>query len=286
MSIDVEIKQKLFGKKTMPLEVILGERLHYGKYSYDTLTEGELGEHEFVAYGPYKIGRGFSVIWNPSEKKKISLRLTMPSTTFEIAEFYASVERMVKYWEAILIVDGKKVSLEFFMAGFQNTIEFNNRGLKMLAKKVLDENYTMTLHSAMWPLAVGKEEATMFLNDLDSFTEWLHEKQSMDVYYETPRFYIDENGFLGRFFLTNDLSAVFPNTPVVPLGVVDPKTGKLLECNRWVVVLSIDKVENIIGEIEYSEFLSRIPESKKSAYDGRCFLLSELTEEEIMGLLA
>ena len=66
MAIDVLIKQKLFGNKTVPLEVILGDSLHYGNFENDRLNIGELGETEFLAYNPRRIGRGFSVIWHPA----------------------------------------------------------------------------------------------------------------------------------------------------------------------------------------------------------------------------
>ncbi|MBO5305776.1 MAG: hypothetical protein J6B12_03330, partial [Clostridia bacterium] len=111
MSIDVLIKQKLFSNKTMPLAVILGENLKYGNFSNDRLDVGVLGESEFVAYNPQNIGRGFSVIWNPKEKRKISLRLPQPSTKRELTDFYATVERMAKYWDAKLVVDGIKQPL-------------------------------------------------------------------------------------------------------------------------------------------------------------------------------
>ena len=80
MAIDILIKQKWFGNKTMPLEVILGDDLHYGNFINDQLTVGELGESEFIASNPECIGRGFSVTWNPTEKKSINLRLPLPST--------------------------------------------------------------------------------------------------------------------------------------------------------------------------------------------------------------
>ena len=37
-------------------------------------------------------------------------------------------------------------------------------------------------------------------------------------------------------------------------------------------------------EMEYSKFLSLIPENKKSKYDGSHFLLAEMSEEEIRKL--
>ena len=56
MGLDVQIKQRVFGNKTMPLEVILGNILHYGSYDNYQLMIGELGETEFMM-----IERGFIV---------------------------------------------------------------------------------------------------------------------------------------------------------------------------------------------------------------------------------
>ena len=282
MSIDVVIKQKLFSSKSMPLEVILGKHLHYGNFVNDQLNVGELGECEFIAYNPDHIGRGFSVIWTPNEKKKIVLRLPQPSTTQELSDFYAAVERMAKYWNAKLIVDGNRVSIDSFMANFQDMLDFNDKIIKQFSQQVLDgEHDTLTLYSTMWPLAIGKEEATMFLNNPASYAEWLHEKQSMDIYFASPHFYVGDNGIFARYILTNDLPAVFPYQPTVPFGATDPATGKQLECKEWYILLGIDGEKDPICEMDYSKYLSIIPESKKNKYDGSHFLLAEMTEEEI-----
>ena len=287
MAIDVIIKQKLFGSKTMPLEVILGDNLHYGNFVNDKLNEGELGESEFIAYNPQSIGRGFSVIWNPLEKKTITLRLPQPSTTQELKDFYAAIERMVKHWDAKLIVDGNRLRLDAFMTSLQDMLEFNDKIIKQFSQQVLDgEHDTLTLYSTMWPLSIGKEEASMFLNNTDSYAEWLHEKQSMDVYFASPHFYVGDNGIFARFHLMNNLPAIFPNQPTVPFGATDPQTGKQLECNQWVILLGIEGEDEPLCEMEYSKFLSIIPDNKKSRYDGNHFLLSELTEDEIRNISA
>lgn len=282
MAIDILIKQKRFGNKTMPLEVILGDDLHYGNFINDQLTVGELGESEFIAYNPECIGRGFSVTWNPTEKKSINLRLPLPSTKKELKDFYGVVERISKYWGAKIIDDGSKVSLESFMAGLQKMIESNNRFIKQFSQQVLDGEYdTLTLYSAMWPLCMGKEEATLFLNDPESYAEWLHEKQSVDVYFASPDFYMRDNGVYGRFILVNGIPAVFPNTPSVPFGITDPETGKQLECSQWVILIGIQGEKTPLCEMEYSKFLEILPDDKISKFDGGRFLLAELTEEEI-----
>ena len=260
MSIDVLVKQKLFGSKPMPLDVILGGQLHYGNFADDQLNVGELGKEEFIAYNPKNIGRGFSVIWNPAEKKKIALRLPQPSTTQELTDFYAAVERMAKHWGASLIVDGSKMSLDAFMEGFQDMFEFN---------------------STMYPLTIGKEEATRFLDSPDSYSQWLHEKQSMDVRFASPHFYMGDNGIFAKYTLFNNLPTIFPNKPSIPFGAVDPRTGKRLECNDWGISIGILGETSFLCEIAYSDFLNLIPDDKKSKFDATHFLLSELTKEEI-----
>ena len=282
MSIDVLIKQRLFGNKTMPIEVILGEHLHYGSFVKDQLNVGELGETEFIAYNPKSIGRGFSVVWNPKEKKTIALRLPQPSTTSELKDFYAAIERMVNYWNGKLIVDGSRVSLPDFLSAFDNMDDFNNKIIKQFSQQVLDgEHDTLTLYSTMWPLTIGKEEAILFTENSNHYAEWLHEKQSVNVYFASPDFYIGDSGIFARYILTNNLPAVFPYQPTVPFGTTDPSTGKQLECKEWLILLGIEGEAEPLCEMEYSKFLSLIPENKKSKYDGNHFLLAEMTEEEI-----
>ncbi len=285
MSINVLIKQKFFSNKVMPLEVILGEYLHYGNFVNDQLNVGELGESEFIAYNPKSIGRGFSVVWNLKEKKTITLRLPQPSTTQELKDFYAAIERMVNHWNGKMIVDGNVVSLCDFMSTFDSVVDFNNKIIKQFSQQVLDGELDMlTLYSTMWPLTVGKEEAALFMENPDYYAEWLHEKQSMDVCFASPHFYVGDNEIFARYILTNNMPAVFPYQPMVPVGATDPATGKLIDCKEWLIWLGIEGKNEPICEMEYSKFLSLIPESKKSKYDGNHFLLAEMSEEEIRNL--
>ncbi|MBQ3094316.1 MAG: DUF4299 family protein, partial [Clostridia bacterium] len=282
MAIEVVIKQKLFGSKTMPLEVILGERLCYGNFVNDRLRVDELGEEEFVAFNPESIGRGFSVIWNPNEKKTITLRLPIPSTTLELNDFYAAVERMVTYWGATLIVDGSRVSLKDFLLGLNDMVDFNDRTIKRISQEILDgEHDTLTLYSAKWPLVIGKEEATLFMDNSNYYAQWLHEKQELDVYFASPSFFADDHGIGAIYGLGSRVPAIYPYQPIVPFGTIDSRTGNQLECDEWSVILGVEGEEEPICEMEYSEFLRLIPENKKSKFDAAHFLLAEMTEEEI-----
>ena len=285
MSIEITIKQKLFGNKTMPLEIILGNELNYGFWENDQLTEGKLGETEFIAYDPNAIARGLSVIWNPDEKKAVTVRLPQPSTTRELRSFYDAVERMAVYWGGALIVDGTRTKLSAFLEGFDNMVDFNDKIISHFTEQILNgENQNLTFYSAKWPLTIGTEEAEKFQDDHALFGRWLHEKQSMDVFFCNPRFFAGESGIFGQFMLMNDLPTVFPYKPSVPFGITDPATGKPLECSQWRVALVIEDQPGALCEIGYDTFLRRIPEDHKSRYDATHFLLSELTEAEVRRL--
>jgi hypothetical protein len=89
---------------------------------------------------------------------------------------------------------------------------------------------------------------------------------------------------VGRFILVDRLPVVLPDMPAVPMGLVDPNTGKRPESIRWVVTVGIQEEKEPLCDMEYSEFLRLLPAEKKSKYDGGSFLLAELTEEEIRAL--
>ena len=285
MTIDILIKQNLLSKKTMPLEVILGEHLCYGNVENDFLLTGKLGKDKFIAYNPDSIGRGFSVIWNPNEKEKIALRLSIPSTPQELKDFYAAVERMVKYWDGTLIVDGIQSSLPKYLSTYDSMVESNYKAIKQLSAQVLEEEKELTLYSAMWPLTVGKEEAVLFVENPDRYAEWLHKMQTVDAYFPTPSVFEDENGeFFAVYALSDNTCTIFPYQPTIPYGPIDPKTGNRIECKKWIVAIYIEFMEEPVYSLEYSKFLALTPENKKIHYDSKHFLLSELTIQELYDL--
>jgi len=285
MSIDVTIRQKGIFKKVLPLEVILGERLSYGCFMNDSLTKKLIGSSEFVAYNPEHIGRGFSVIWSEKERSRVSLRLPQPSTPDELREFYDSVSRIVKYWNASLTVDGSKVSLDEFTGGYSSMVEFNEKIIKQFSQSVLDgENDTLTVYATMWPLHIGRDEAALFISDPSAYYSWLHEKQDVDAEYASVRFYYGDSGIIGRYFITPDRAYIFPKTPHVPFGITDSDTGKALECSDFRVCLMNDEGEEPFGELGFSDFLTLLSGDKVISHDSGLLLISAFSKDELSAL--
>lgn len=286
MAIDITITQRMFGNKPMPLEVILGSELRYGRLEQDHLVMDERGEDEIIVYHPGCIGRGFSVKWHPNEKKKLELRLPMPAPEKEIRHFYAAVTRMMQYWKGKLNVDGEATTLSAFLQGLENMIQFNERLVRNFAQEVMDGKHEkLLLWSAMWTMTVGRDEAQRFLEATSSFGEWLHEKQSMDVYHAPVQMYQIESGHMGLFVCVDECPAVYPDQPSVPFGLIDKKTGKPLVCNDWRVALVPQSEKGSIGEITFQDFVKRLDSKHISRYDAGHFLMQPLSEGELRALL-
>lgn len=287
MAIDVTIRQSHFGHKTMPLEVILGGDMRYGRFECWHLIEGEAGESEIIVYHPEHIGRGFSVSWRPEETKELKLCLPLPTSEGELRHFYAAVERMVQHWKGKLIVDGTAKRLDAFMKGLPDMLYFNEQAIRRAATEYLNgESYgAMEFYSALWPLSAGREEMERFAANPAAFGAWLHEKQAMDVYHAPVCFYDTDEGVCGVYACIDGHPSVFPVKPAVPFDLIDPKTGRSLKCSAWKVMLVLEPEKTSLGAIDYEVFVERIGPERMSRYDGGHFLLNPLTEQEVRTLL-
>lgn len=104
--------------------------------------------------------------------------------------------------------------------------------------------------------------------------------------YASPRFYRDDKGIFAEYVFTSGTSYIFPQEPRVPLGVLDPDSGKALKCSCWRVLLKAEDEKEVFGELEYSDFLYKVPKNKIERYDGEHICISEVSEEEIKSFSA
>lgn len=288
MSLNVIITQTaIFNKKILPLEVILGDELGYGSYEDGmTMQEELMGNGDFIAFHPDCPGRGISVFWTEGETKMVDLSLPTPSYKPEIEAFYRMVKRITDFWKCKIEVDGNKTKPDVFQNTLEETIEFNLKTVAHFSEKVLSgELDELTLYGAYHPLILGKKEAAEFKEKPSNYGAWLYQKQNADAGYECPRFYVGDNGVIGRFFFPEATPCIFPKTPFVPFAATDPKTGGRLECSDYAVFLFTNEEKEPVGEIEYTEFLNRLLKEKVEYFDGGHILVKEHSREEILELV-
>lgn len=286
MSTWIVIKQTGLLKKPMPLEVILGENLCYGRFDGLRLEPEELGERDFILYHPDHIGRGCVVTWNPREKHEIEIQLPVPMPEDELREVYDAVKRMTEYWHCTLEVDDEKQSPDHFLAGFGDMAQFHLRALTDFAQKVVrGELGPLTLMSAMWPVVMGKAEAQKIAENPRYFGLWLHEVQSVDACFVGPTFYKLGEDIVGKYLLLDNCPGIYPLKPYVPLGCIDPATGKQMQCLTFGAMLALEAQQGLLGELTYAEFLARLAPHKVHRLDAGHILVDALTEQEIRAML-
>ena len=294
MSIDIVIRQKGLFKKTLPLSVILGDSLACGVYEAGyRLDPGEWRSEdgEILVYDPHHKGRGFSVIWTPTQKKGVVLRALHPTCAEELKAVYAAVARITDYWHCSLEVDGNPMTPAEFQAGLPDMLEVNDRYLGLFIKECMDkEQYeSMTLFSAFWPLELGAKEAAEFQNAPEGatarFAEWLHEIQSVDTYYAVAGYMEEDDGIVSRFAFTEDCDSLFPVKPAVPFGVTGAD-GKPLEVSRYEVAIFSTTTQSVIATIPYDAFMKSLSPDKVSYYDAKRVRIAPHSLTELKELIA
>ena len=296
MSIDIVIRQKGLFKKTLPLSVILGDNLACGVYEAGyRLDPGEWKSEdgEIVVYDPHHKGRGFSVIWTPTQKKGVTLRALHPTSTYELKAFYATVARITDYWSCSLEVDGNPMTPAEFQAGLSDMLEANDRYLDLFIKESMDkEPYeSMTLFSAFWPLEFGAKEAAEVKDASEGaparFARWLHEMQSVDTYYAVAGYAEEEDGIVSRFAFTEDCDSLFPVRPSVPFGITGAD-GKPLEVSRYEVAIVATSTPSVsvIGTLPYEAFMAALSPDKVSYYDARRVRIAPHSYSELKELIS
>ncbi len=294
MSIDVIIRQKGFFKKTLPLSVILGDSLACGVYEAGyRLDPGKWRSEdgEIVVYDPHHRGRGFSVIWTPTQKKGVVLRALHPTCARELKAFYTAVARITDYWSGSLEVDGNPMTPAEFQAGLSDMLAANDRYLDLFIEESIDkEQYeSMTLFSALWPLEFGAREAAEVKNAPEGaparFARWLHEMQSVDTYYAVAGYMEEEDGIVSRFAFTEDCDSLFPVKPSVPFGLTGPD-GRPLDVSRYEVAIFSTTTQSVIGALPYDAFMAAIPPEKMSYYDAKRVRIAPHSLTELKELIA
>jgi len=283
LSINVVLKQKLFGNKTMPLETILGDELTFGSYGEEGLEVKKITGSEIVVFDLANMARGFTVIWNPYEKKQIVFSLPLPTGTKEITDFHTCVERCAKYWNAKIEVDGAKMNLEEFKSGLDFQIKASRAHIKNFCEDIIEKNSSLTFPAIRFDLTAGVKEAKLFLSDPDEFAKWFHEKQNTPAASPYARFYEDEEGKICAYYnVVGGISEILPKEPKVPVGAQNPFTGGPLECENWSVVCGIGKEP--LAKLDYSDFMNKVPKEKIAEFDDDKILLLALTEDEIKSI--
>ena len=270
MSVTVRIKQKSLFKKKMNIEdIIKFTGLSYGVCDENyRLDRGEIDEHTLI-YDEAKLARGFE-LW--LEGSDVLLSLSLPTAPSEIRLFYSLVEQLCKEFNTKKYL---REDEEAYLYETDEYIEWDEEAsvaaLEDMMSKTEDEYRCFEIFGIYNPISIGQKELQRIDCNLNNLEDFLHEIQSLDVYYATPSVYRkkDTNELFGIYSIVADVPCVVPNKPYI---ILDQIKG----INYWYVMVRKGMT------VTYDDFINNI--SSKEYYDAS-HVIALLNDEEIDDLI-
>lgn len=293
LTISVEIENSVLFSSGIPLDVILGDHLNYGIYRSNHLTPGQCAENGFIAYNPSLIGRGIRVYWRETEKKKISLHLSLPTSEEEIDEYFAMLFRIWREWTMAKVKSGTfPVDVNNVHSFINQNYDVNLKQLHEIGMTVLDGHRGMMIMGcAMHRLVIGKKEAEHFWSgtNTDRFRDWMNELQQIDAVPLEPVIYESrehKGPRVGEYTCYSRLSMIFPLHPALPNKFYDYKTGRpQFEVSNYRICMMNSDTMKPLGYLTFDEFLIELPEECRQYYDADDILINELTEDQMIKMI-
>lgn len=274
MAVEVTIKSKGLFKKDFALKDILDSGMRYGIMDEAfRLDENKVGKYT-VLFENAHLCRGFEVSLS---KGRVDLRLSLPSSRHEIEYFYRYIHNLCKKMKTEeFIREGETILVSDIQRFIDLDSETSLNALKMIASEIQVGKYeNMYLFGAINPISIGKEELKMIDFNLEKLADFMHDHQSLDVYYAKANVYRNsENELFGVYTLTEDVPTVLPYKGQLFT------TNRDLKVDNWNLALVFD--EKMAGTISYDDFLGSVEKNRK--YDAEHFIIS-LSKEKMKKIL-
>ena len=128
-------------------------------------------------------------------------------------------------------------------------------------------------------------------NPIETFSKFYRNIQYMDAYSAKQRFYRnkDTDEIFGMYTLTQETRTILPYEPSVEFRNLD--TVKDDDVKKWKLSLCVingnpddPNSYSRAGELEYSDFIERLPKEKYKFIDAAYIVVEELTQKEILDL--
>ncbi|MGN1250843.1 MAG: hypothetical protein ACI4XW_12285 [Candidatus Spyradocola sp.] len=109
-----------------------------------------------MIYAPERLGGGAFVTWGQEGKRRLELRLPLPSTAQKLASVFGAVVRMAAHWSAKVTVDGYAVRPGQLNVMLAALIDANKGLVERMARDVAEDvSESITLCAVMRPPVMG-----------------------------------------------------------------------------------------------------------------------------------
>lgn len=295
MSVSFFIKNK---KKILKIKEILEISENLEQFSFDETEENfnpeefyilPISELEVLILGEYgKSARGFEFSYEKGTDSYIT-RISTPSSKEDWKIMLKFLKKLSIYLEdSIISEEGENfssINIENF--SFEHDIEY---GIKIMNDNIKNGMDRLEIFGVLRPVSFNQEilNKVLFSDDkIDEFSKIITDLQYLDAYSARQSFYKKEDGSIfGTYVLSQNLRTILPYRPFIEYQ--NSNFLKTEDISEWKMSLVGAKESGeyfLLGELDYTDFIEKLPKDKYKLIDASYILLEALNEEEIKRLL-
>lgn len=281
MALEISVRNSRLIKRPLSVNEIIGNsNWSYGTFDeHFRLVEGEADHGVFVVYDKDCIGRGVQFLDSKSSRE-IGLCLLLPATEGDVRMIYEMAERIARLWKSDhILVEGDRLEL----SEIPTSVEFQKKSMKAILRATGEANSgssSVQLCCATLPIWLSPDQFSDFAEDPAKFSEFLHDRQKTGAYLATALLLELKGAVSSAYVVFDNAPIILPYEPCLQFV----QDGLKYQCSKSYVIVSDLFTDEKYSRIEFSDFLERIPEGKKSEFDAKHFLLNPLTIDELKNI--
>ncbi|WP_298977430.1 DUF4299 family protein [uncultured Campylobacter sp.] len=252
-----------------------------------------LSEQECLILGVRgKSGRGMELRYD-EERQSYAVRVNTPATVFDWVLAISYLQALSKQLQSEIADENGEIYTHDSIEQFDYERDIA-AGLHSIDQHLSGDTEVNFCYGVERPFAINRammDEILASYNPSAEFSKRLTEVQYLDAYSARQRFYRngDDGTIMGSYALTQDLPIILPYKPFV-----EWQNTEMLKNNdvaRWqIALIGIEGDENdadnyhAIAELEYDEFIARLPKQNYRFIDASYILVGGLNAEQLKAL--
>ena len=236
-------------------------------------------------------GRGFELSYD-NKNKDYAVRIFTPSTREDWLLALEYIKALAKKFGSEIVNESE----EIYTADNIDKFDYESDilyGIEVVSSNIKDEDKKVSSIYGINRVVSFNQKMIDKINNsdspIDTFSNIVKEIQYLDAYSAHQQFYKNNEDYriMGAYTLTQNLRTILPYKPSVEYE--NSNIVKNEEVSFWnIVLVFIDGDENsyqVAGEIDYNDFIKKLPINKYKFIDASYIMVEPLSKEEILELV-
>ncbi len=227
------------------------------------------------------------------ERQSYAVRVNTPATVFDWVLAISYLQALSKQMGGEIMDENGEIYTHDSIEQFDYERDIS-AGLHSIDQHLSGDMEVNFCYGVERPFAINRammDEILASYNPAAEFSKRLTEVQYLDAYSAHQRFYRngDDGTIMGSYALTQNLPTILPYKPLVEWQ--NAEMLKNSDVARWqIALIGIEGDENdpgnyrAIAELEYGEFIARLPKQNYHFIDASYILVDGLSAEQLKAL--